>query len=389
MTIRYGQFAYCNCRQEEMEVKRTKTPGVLEGTWSYEEEKGRAVWRKRPESRIHSVSISQAYLDIDGAFASDRFRFGDREGLIERKHPITCGYGMMRSNCDRVQIDIRGEGFAGGNDVWLDDEKLELYGIGWTCSNDSVARDTWHQCGMKETPGDQVVGLTASALLLDGIEPGLKELRVNNQSVPMNLVISGYPLPEAVAHFPADGVVPDIGPLAARETPPEKDNCNCRSITLGQVKTRIFTGMDSSIWRRVGFGKPPRRTYRDTVHYVIDKSESPPKRGNISVQRIGHEDLMCFYFTYPRELAAWVLEGDWGACKTVVEIEYPHSRKTGGSGIDRWQLFSQRGSMDLRSNAQNFVCLQVREHTNIPPGSGHVTWSVDGEKCSTVPFTVE
>ena len=277
----------------------------------------------------------------------------------------------------------------------MDDEKIEVYGVGWICSNDSVAGDTWYQCGMKEAPGDQVIGLRASAYLLDGIEPGAKTLNVNHQAVGFRLAISGYPIPEtamlpkAIYGFPDDGIVQDIGPLAPQRVPLEKDNCNCDSITLGLVKTRIFTGTDSSTLRRLGFGKHPRSIFEDTIHYRIDKSVFPPVRRNFDVQSIGHKDLMCFYFTYPQALAAWVLEGEWDACKTVVEIEYPHSKKIGGSGIDRWQLFSQRGSMDLRSNTQNFICMHVREHTRIPPGNGNVTWSVDGQQCSTVPFTVK
>lgn len=235
----HGQFGYCNCKQETVQVRVVETSGSLEGNWSFEGKEGKVIWRKRPPSRIHSITIERARFDHDSASVSDTYRFEEDVGRIERKHPVTCHFGGMRVNCDRVNLRIVGDGFAGGNDIEVYDEKFEISGVGWLCSNNTVAKDTWFQCPMKEKPGDQVVGLFVTVLLRDGIVPGTKTLQINDQLVPIELDIDGYPSAETRAgqsnfeiYFvragiegkePISGALPMGVPLAAElryEAPP-------------------------------------------------------------------------------------------------------------------------------------------------------------------------
>ena len=147
--------------------------------------------------------------------------------------------------------------------------------------------------------------------------------------------------------------------------------------------------MDTSFLRWLGIGEKPKFTYNNKVHYQIDKTAYPPVYENIEIPaKSSHYDMMCFYFTYPQELTAWTKEGDWGACRTVVELDYPHSSSAKGRR-NTLQLYSQRGQMGMESNTWNHVCVVVQEYDEIPPGKGKITWSVDGRKCNSVPFNVK
>ena len=180
-----------------LEVRPSGSPDVLVGEWQYGEKKrirgGPATMRRRPPARFSRITIGNARRGKDG---SDRFAFGERPGRIERSHPVTCGAGRSRANCDRVWITIEGENLAGGHTVWIDPAShMEIRDAGWTCRN-GKRRDYgagWTRCGGTKRAGDGVVALSMRLYLWDGIAPGRRTLWVDGKPIPIEMVIHGYP----------------------------------------------------------------------------------------------------------------------------------------------------------------------------------------------------
>lgn len=170
-------------------------PDVLAGTWEYGRKKpkrGKAVMRRRPAATLTSVVIGKAGPDKK----TDRFALEARPGRIERRHPVTCGAGRSRANCDSVTITIEGENLAGAHDVWIDPAShMEIRDAGWIC-RDGKRRDYqagWTKCGGTARAGDGVAALTLKLVMWDGIAPGIRTLWVNGRPIPLHLVIHGHP----------------------------------------------------------------------------------------------------------------------------------------------------------------------------------------------------
>ncbi len=177
------------------EGRAAGNPDVLTGTWEYGRKKpkrGKAVMRRRPAAAFTTVAIGKAGPDSN----VDRFALGTRPGRIERRHPVTCGAGRSRINCDSVTITIAGENLAGAHDVWIDPAShMEIRDAGWIC-RDGKRRDYqagWTRCGGADRAGDGVVSLTLKLIMWDGIAPGRRTLWVNGRPIPLDLVIHGHP----------------------------------------------------------------------------------------------------------------------------------------------------------------------------------------------------
>lgn len=219
--IRFGQFEYCNCVPVEYTARPTSNPDVMAGEWIYKDQRGPAVWRRGPSARIQSVEMGMAIRTDQGTYVSDRFGFGERPGRVERTHRVTCGYGQMRGNCDGFWIAIRGENFAGAQDLWIDPAShMEINKAGWLCANGRM-KDWgagWRGCGSTKRPGDGVVGLSVKLLFWDGIAPGKRTLWVNGQPIPFEMVIHNYPADDKIgrpALVDLRAMSPDGNPLAA------------------------------------------------------------------------------------------------------------------------------------------------------------------------------
>ena len=191
----YGQFKYCSCVPVVWRVRSTGDPDVMTGEWDFGGVKGATVWRRHsPQVTIRSVVVSRALPDAQGNLVDDRFSYGTRRGRLERTHPVTCGYGSMRGNCDRVWVTIWGDGFAGAHDVWLDPAyHMELGGTRWLCRNGGYQTDAWHGCDGTGEPGGGVTGLQTLLILRDGMKPGPLNLWVDGQPIPIDVVLNGYP----------------------------------------------------------------------------------------------------------------------------------------------------------------------------------------------------
>ena len=83
-------------------------------------------------------------------------------------------------------------------------------------------------------------------------------------------------------------------------------------------------------------------------------------------------------------------EGDENLCKVIVQVNYPHSRVSGGR-INSWQLYAPHGMRTMQSHARNFICIVVSEKlAEIGPGTGSIKWSVKDELFpGTVSFPVK
>lgn len=189
-----GAFGFCGCVPLLSEVKPTSQPDLMVGEWTYKEERGLAIWRRRPGIEIRKVTLSRALYDEAGGQVPDRYAYGARPGLVERRHKVTCGAGQARANCDRFWVTVTGENFAGSPSVWIDPAgKMEIREADWICRDGLKKANAWYKCGNARRPGGDVVGVQVKLLLRDGITPGPRTLWIGGQPVPFRFVIHGYP----------------------------------------------------------------------------------------------------------------------------------------------------------------------------------------------------
>ena len=195
VTSRAGQFDYCNCGQVKWRVRPTGDPNMMVGEWRYGDESGDSVWRKRSGAGvIRSVSIHSAFSNEAGEWIDDQVEYGSRAGRLDRTYPVGCGAGM-RGNCSSLYVTIFGENFAGAHDVWVDPAtRLELNEATWVCKNGvNPGGSRWDECGMSNNPGDSVAGIRIKFYLWDGMKPGQINIWVDDQPIPVNLSLDGYP----------------------------------------------------------------------------------------------------------------------------------------------------------------------------------------------------
>lgn len=190
-----GQFGYCSCVSVHWRMRPTGDPNVMRGEWEYDGAKGAAVWRRHSiVAKIRSVTISSAVHGADGDLVADSFAYGSRRGRLERNHPISCGYGELRGNCDRVWVTIFGDSFFGAHDIWLDPAyHMELDRAQWLCTNGEAQGSVWRYCDGPGQPGVGVAGIQLVLNLRSGMKPGPINLWVDGQPIPIEVVLAGYP----------------------------------------------------------------------------------------------------------------------------------------------------------------------------------------------------
>lgn len=192
----FGQFGYCSCVSVHWRMRRTGDPNILRGEWEFDGRKGASTWRRSASGTgtVRSVVISSAVHDAEGDLVDDRFEYGARRGRIERTHPVSCGYGDMRGNCDKVWVSVIGDRFYGAHDVWLDPAShFELYSAHWICTNLGGQNSAWRYCDGAGEPGAGVAGVQAQLILWPGMKPGPINLWVDGQPIPIDVVLAGYP----------------------------------------------------------------------------------------------------------------------------------------------------------------------------------------------------
>lgn len=184
--------------------------------------------------------------------------------------------------------------------------------------------------------------------------------------------------------LPSNGIIEPRGSLGELEILPEGD-CDCSIVRLGKMETKTFTGFSG--W---GILSPKTPNYTTAIHYEIDNSSNPPESGEFTFPRRNFRDQMCFYFTYPSNLAYWGREGGNHPCKVLVEIKWPTANSTTGFFTNTWQLYGIRGVENFATGNKNYICyISAPEGFEVVPGIGEVRWSVNGRICSeTVLFRV-
>ena len=196
VTTGLGQFEFCMCVQIKWSVKPTADPNLMVGEWSYRGQRGTSIWRRRSaQAVIRSVAIGNAYTNESGEWTWDQFEYGSRPGRIERRHPVSCGHGRMRGNCDALWITVLGENFAGNHNIWIDPAThIELNRGHWVCGSGATGY-TWDRCGVGADPGATVAGVQFKLIFWDGMVPGPINVWVDGHPIPIEMVIHGYPEP--------------------------------------------------------------------------------------------------------------------------------------------------------------------------------------------------
>jgi len=215
LDITVGKFGYCNCRPYRLKVRASEDTNVLVGQWTYENESGMTRWYRRPPPKINKLSIYKASI-LDGKYVSDNWLFGQRAGRVEREHPVDCGYGDMRGNCQSFWITLLGDNFAGVHTInWMDpaqETHMELNRADWVCKNGNYHTTSASPfgCGHDKTIGDQTAGIRIKMILRAGIEPGERILMVGGQKIPINLTIHGHPEQKKCPKKKVDLIVDEV-----------------------------------------------------------------------------------------------------------------------------------------------------------------------------------
>jgi len=202
-SVSMGAFENCNCVSITFRVYPTGNPDVLRGEWQYEDQTGPTQWRRRnTTSRVHAINISNAVQDENGEWTADFYATQDRAGKLHRADGVTCGYGQMRGNCERVYVTFLGDNFAGPHQVWIDPSTyMEIGEVGWVCRNGEYFAGGWSGCGYDEEPVDRVAGIRVQIVMWDGMKSG-----------PVNLWVDGRPLPIEleIGDSPVEDEIPDL-----------------------------------------------------------------------------------------------------------------------------------------------------------------------------------
>lgn len=476
VTLKFGQFEYCNCVAVHYTLKPSNDPNILIGKWVFnkgndKETTGKSVWVRRPAAKIKSINYSISSADPEQRFIRHEAEYKKEPLKIERRY--TPG---------SLWINIMGERLVGGHNFWIDDENetIQLRKMGWLCEDGRHATYDWKGCGSKKTIGDGVVGIRFALRITKPLDPGLRtmwlggepiefeiyekpvdisglwqqtdfedirwtinqnENKVNGSYIgpfekggfegvvegkratfkfkhtwQLNKAVDdlnsgtidcdyveaedrlhcktidaihskGYEFilkrldPETISKpvpLPPDGVIPVLG--AERDIQGDSlddKNCNCDAITLGRVDYKKHMGQKGSI---LGWGEKRRHVFETTTLFSLAKDD---EAANIIIPGLNPVDQACFYLTYPQELAYTTQEGKDPLCRTVVYVNFPHSRMIGRGGrTSDWQLYSVRGALDTETHTKNFVCItSASKHETVGPGKGRIYWSVKGREC--------
>ena len=197
-----------------------------------------------------------------------------------------------------------------------------------------------------------------------------------------------------------------------QEAAARKADCSCQSVRLARVTAYTFTGtgLDRST-----------KTYYD----IRDKT-NPPQTGPLmlpvitqrrSVRQLNlpSTERICFYFSFPRELAFLRQAGRPHPCDTHVVVKFPHTRSASGYynlGLALYSVTGTGGSMysdsvfsaatEGRKVIRNQICLiVVQQGEKIGPAgkTGNIRWSVRRahwlkggaavQQCGTIGFTMK
>ncbi len=183
-----------------LDAKGELRAGQIVGEWRYRDDRGKTTWRKRPSIQIESVIFNSQVRDDRGRPIVDKISHGQRPGIVRRSHPLNCGYGNMRANCPKFSIEAMGKHFAGLHSVWIDPAYHLEITPGYLCSDGSVGE--WSGCGGGDQIGDGVVGIRMQVLVRNDVTPGRKVLYIDEQPIPFDLEIKGFP--ESQAGTPAE-----------------------------------------------------------------------------------------------------------------------------------------------------------------------------------------
>lgn len=184
---RLGQFDYCNCGQVKWRV-RPAGENTMIGEWRYDDQHGPAIWRRRSgKGIIRSVIISEAFINEQGEWVSERFGYRSRSGRVERRDPVIC--------CESIWVTVLGDNFAGVHNLWVDPAThVELREGRWVCNNgETTGGGRWDHCGVGANPGDTVAGIQFKLNLWDGMKPGPINIWVDGQPIPIDIKLDGYP----------------------------------------------------------------------------------------------------------------------------------------------------------------------------------------------------
>lgn len=240
----------------------------------------------------------------------------------------------------------------------------------WQKSNDESLNRGTVQCDYVESEDRLHCKITRSERKSD-YEFVLKRLNRRMLSKPKRL--------------PESGVIPVIDAERNITKTIDDKNCNCDAITLGRVEFKKYTGMTGS-WiglDKIGIGERRRPTYKTTRLFSLGDEYDPLAAEDIAIPGMVYQDLTCFYFTYPKELAYTTEVGKDPICRTVVQINYPHSRMKGKGGrTSEWPLYGVRGWRTMQTHTKNFICIQTaEEYATIGPGTGSIRWTVRDRPC--------
>lgn len=199
VTADEGAFGYCGCRRIHWQVRRTGDPDVLVGTWRYDGEEGKAVWRRRSDGpTIRRVEVRAARRDASGEPTNDRYAYGSRAGRVYRDAPVTCARGRPR-NCDSIWVTLLGDAFAGAHTIWIDPASgfEPTRDSRWVCGDGELVGQ-WRRCGIgRSVPDSQVAGISVKLLMWDGMRSGRVDLWVDGRPVPLDVQIKGIPAADA------------------------------------------------------------------------------------------------------------------------------------------------------------------------------------------------
>lgn len=180
VTMRFGQFGFCQCRRVFYTVKPTGDPNLLRGEWVYrkgdgrEIKRGTSLWRRLAPAEIQSVSYAIASADPEQRFTRRKVSNAITPLLIDRA--LTPGL---------LWITIAGKRLAGGHNLLVESDvgALELAKVGWLCADGRFETSDWGKCGSVDGIGDGVVGMRLGLRAGEKLAAGPGTIWLNGQAI--------------------------------------------------------------------------------------------------------------------------------------------------------------------------------------------------------------
>lgn len=191
VAVEFGQFEYCNCVSVRWEVSPTSDGNTMVGKWTYSDQEGVTVWRRRPQqASVKKMTISSARWDPSvELWRPATFDMEDGPARIDWVHGAGCAGAP--GNCLTTRVELYGPHFAGEHSLWMDPEKFGPLFAKWICV-DGRREIRWAGCG-NETSTDNVIGVEIAFMIQHGLEPGGVNLWVNGNPLPIDIKIDNYP----------------------------------------------------------------------------------------------------------------------------------------------------------------------------------------------------